>query len=76
MCSCQQHSPNASENAATVASDALAFKVEDMTCGHCAGTVKKAIEAGIPGTVVEADPATKIVSVRGKRRFRSGSSPS
>ena len=44
---------------------ALTLQVEDMTCGHCAGTVKKAIETGLPGTSVEADPASKLVSVRG-----------
>jgi copper chaperone len=36
-----------------------------MTCGHCASTIKKAIEAGLPGTRVEADPASKLVSVLG-----------
>nr|WP_281369213.1 heavy-metal-associated domain-containing protein [Microvirga mediterraneensis] len=41
------------------------MRVDDMTCGHCAGTIKKAIEAGLPGTTVEADPASKLVSIRG-----------
>jgi copper chaperone len=44
---------------------ALTLRVEDMTCGHCAGTIKKAIETGLPGTQVEAEPASKLVSVRG-----------
>jgi copper chaperone len=43
----------------------LSFRVEDMTCGHCAGTIKGAIEGGIPGTRVEADPVRKLVSVTG-----------
>jgi copper chaperone len=34
-------------------------------CGHCAGAVTKAVETGVPGTKVEADPASKIVLVRG-----------
>ncbi|ANY83229.1 hypothetical protein BB934_29325 (plasmid) [Microvirga ossetica] len=45
--------------------DVLSLKVEDMTCGHCAGTIRKAIETGLPGTSVEADPASKLVSVLG-----------
>jgi copper chaperone len=45
--------------------NALILRVEDMSCGHCAGTIKKAIEAGLPGTLVEADPASKLVSVWG-----------
>jgi len=36
-----------------------------MTCGHCAGTIKQAIEDRIPGTVVTADPGSKLVEVRG-----------
>ncbi|WP_343038374.1 heavy-metal-associated domain-containing protein [Microvirga arsenatis] len=51
--------------------DALTLRVEDMTCGHCAGTIKKAIETGLPGTSVEADPASKLVSVRGSTDLTS-----
>jgi copper chaperone len=36
-----------------------------MTCGHCAGTIKKAVEAALPGTEVDGDPASKLVWVRG-----------
>ncbi|HEY9345931.1 MAG TPA: heavy-metal-associated domain-containing protein [Inquilinus sp.] len=43
----------------------LSFRVEDMTCGHCAGTIKGAIEGSIPGARVEADPVRKLVSVSG-----------
>ncbi len=43
----------------------LSFRVEDMTCGHCAGTIKGAIEGTIPGAKVEADPVRKLVSVAG-----------
>ena len=64
MCSCQQHSTTASP--ATAAPDgAISFRVEDMTCGHCAGTIKQAIEGRIPGTAVTADPASKLVRVQG-----------
>ncbi|MGH6999229.1 MAG: heavy-metal-associated domain-containing protein, partial [Phenylobacterium sp.] len=44
---------------------ALTFKVDDMTCGHCAGTVKSAVERGLPGAIVTADPAARLVSISG-----------
>ncbi|NBJ09455.1 copper chaperone [Microvirga sp. SYSU G3D207] len=70
MCGC---SPHQSQSDQTVARhpDALTLRVEDMTCGHCAGTIKKAIETGLPGTSVEADPASKLVSVRGSTDLTS-----
>jgi copper chaperone len=40
-----------------------------MTCGHCADTIKKAIETTVPGTTVNADPASKVVSVTGVADF-------
>lgn len=63
MCGCSSHSSQPGE--ATARSNALILRVEDMSCGHCAGTIKKAIEAGLPGTQVDADPASKLVSVLG-----------
>lgn len=65
MCSCQQHSNSASETLATPSPDGLNFRVEDMTCGHCADMIKKAIETTLPGTTVDADPASKRVNVTG-----------
>ena len=47
------------------ASAGIAIRVEDMTCGHCAATIKSAIESGIPGSRVTADPQAKLVSVEG-----------
>ena len=68
MCSCQQHS--GTDAKATSAHDgAISFRVEDMTCGHCAGAIRKAIEGQIPGTAVTADPASKLVSVVGPADF-------
>ena len=64
MCACQQHSDTAS--AATPApGEAISLRVEDMTCGHCAGTIKQAIESKVPGATVTADPSSKLVSVQG-----------
>ncbi|GEO15758.1 heavy-metal-associated domain-containing protein [Microvirga aerophila] len=44
--------------------NAVTLKVEDMTCGHCASTIINAVEAGLPGAKVQADPATKLVSIQ------------
>ncbi|CAH1681094.1 Copper chaperone [Hyphomicrobiales bacterium] len=68
MCSCQQHSGTAAK-ATGAPEGAISFRVEDMTCGHCAGTIKKAIEDQLPGTAVTADPASKLVSVVGAADF-------
>jgi copper chaperone len=64
MCSCQQQS-NAATNATSAPEGAISLRVEDMTCGHCAGTIKKVIEDKLPGTAATADPASKRVSVVG-----------
>lgn len=64
MCSCQQHSTNASA-AAPAPGDAITLRVEDMACGHCAGTIKQAVEGRVPGSSVTADPGSKLVSVLG-----------
>jgi copper chaperone len=66
MCGCSTHQ---AESVTTAERDpnALTLKVEDMTCGHCASTITKAVEAGLPGTSVQADPATKLVSIWGTR---------
>lgn len=68
MCSCQQHSGTAAK-ATSAPKGAISFRVDDMTCGHCAGTIQKAIEDQLPGTTVTADPASKIVSVVGAANF-------
>ena len=64
MCGCSTHH---AQSSTTTERDptAVILKVEDMTCGHCASTVTKAVEAGLPGTRVQADPATKLVSIWG-----------
>jgi copper chaperone len=43
----------------------IRLKVEDMTCGHCAGAVTRAVEGAVPGAKVSADPASKLVTVTG-----------
>lgn len=43
----------------------IRLKVEDMSCGHCAGAIARAVETAVPGAKVSADPATKLVTVTG-----------
>ena len=64
MCSCQDHAKPGT-GTATPPGKAVTFQVEDMTCRHCAGRIRAAIEARLPGTSVTADPDSKRVSVLG-----------
>lgn len=48
-----------------VAQTSVSFRVEDMTCGHCVGTITNAVEKSIAGTTVQADLATHTVTVSG-----------
>lgn len=64
MCGCNPESGAAKSTQAADAG-ALTVRVDDMTCGHCAGTITRAIETGLPGVRVTADPATKLVRVSG-----------
>ena len=41
----------------------LTFRVDDMTCGHCASTITKAVQAAEPGATVEVDLARGVVRV-------------
>ena len=43
----------------------LTLRVADMTCGHCAATVGKAVRAAAPGAEVTVDLATKRVEIAG-----------
>lgn len=65
MCGCPTHRPEETGQAAAATAGALTLHVEDMTCGHCAGTIKKAIESSLPGTQVDPDLRSKLVSIRG-----------
>ena len=70
MCSCQQHATAASA-ATQTSSDAVSLRVDDMTCGHCAGRIEQAIKGAFPGATVSADPASKLVTVQGGGDFAS-----
>jgi copper chaperone len=41
------------------------FAVSDMTCGHCVGTVRAAIERALPGAAVEINLDAHRVTVAG-----------
>ena len=47
--------------------DKTIFTVNDMTCGHCVGTVRKALETALPGAEINVDLATHKVSFTGDR---------
>ena len=41
------------------------FNVQGMSCGHCAASVTRAVEAAIQGAKVEVDLAAALVRVQG-----------
>lgn len=54
---------------AAAPADSISFRVDDMSCGHCAATIKRAVEKAVPGARVEADPNSKQVTVAGSNDF-------
>lgn len=65
MCGCSTQRSDEAGKGTLSNTDGLTLRVDDMTCGHCAGTIKTAIELALPGTQADADPGTRLVSVRG-----------
>ncbi|UJW85435.1 heavy-metal-associated domain-containing protein [Devosia sp. SL43] len=47
--------------------DKTIFAVNDMTCSHCVGTVRKALEEALPGADISVDLATHRVEFTGDR---------
>lgn len=41
----------------------IAFQVNDMTCGHCVGTIDKALKAADPAARVQIDLARHRVEI-------------
>ena len=62
MCSCSQH---ASAEATTASVNGVTFKVEDMTCAHCAGTIRNALKEAMPQSAVSIDIDAQEVTVDG-----------
>ena len=48
-------------------SDKTVFAVNDMTCSHCVGTVRQALEHALPGAAIAVDLATHRVEFNGDR---------
>ncbi len=59
MCQGSKHTATAHQ------SGEVTLHVEDMTCGHCASTIQRAVEASFAGARVEADPGARRVTVSG-----------
>jgi copper chaperone len=60
MCSCQQHGASAETKV-----EGITFRVADMTCNHCASTIRKAIETSLPGAAIAIDLGKHEVTVAG-----------
>ena len=43
------------------------FTVDDMTCNHCVGTIRSALEEALPGSAVEIDLESHKVSFSGDK---------
>lgn len=48
-------------------SDKTILTVNDMTCGHCVGTVRKALQDALPGAEISVDLSTHKVEFTGDR---------
>ena len=48
-------------------SDTTILAVNDMTCSHCVGTVRKALEDALPDAAITVDLATHRVSFTGDK---------
>ena len=49
-------------------SEKTVFAVNDMTCSHCVGTVRRALEEALPGADISVDLASHRVEFTGDRR--------
>lgn len=64
MCDSHRHH-EATTTAAAPARAGVTFHVSDMTCGHCAGVIRSALEESLPGAAIEIDIAKAQVTVSG-----------
>jgi copper chaperone len=62
---CDSHHHHEAATTATSAVSGVTFHVSDMTCGHCAGVIRSALEEGLPGAAVDIDIAKALVTVAG-----------
>lgn len=47
----------------SIASTMITFTINDMTCGHCVGSITNAVKAADPSAQVRADVATHRVQI-------------
>lgn len=62
MCTCSNHAA-AAATAAPISGSV--FKVDDMTCAHCAGTIRNALREAMPGVQIDIDMEQQQVTVDG-----------
>lgn len=62
MCNCSEHK---GADATSSVGEGVTFQVDDMTCDHCAGTIRKAIAQSMPEAEVMIDLNGKRVTVKG-----------
>jgi len=47
--------------------DKTVFAVNDMSCNHCVGAIRKSLEEALPGAEIDVDLASHKVSFTGDR---------
>src|SRR3546814_20958446 len=62
---CDSHHHHEAATTATPAGSDVTFQVSDMTCGHCAGVIRSALQESMPGAAVDIDTAKTLVTVAG-----------
>jgi copper chaperone CopZ len=62
---CSEHDDECEAPVKAASVQGATFQVNDMTCGHCAGTIRKAIEVTLPGSGVAIDLDKHHVTVSG-----------
>lgn len=69
MCDCGKHDGATTDMGVL---QGVTFEVKDMTCGHCAGTIRKSLETALPGAEVAIDVAARRVTVAGDAAVAAG----
>lgn len=62
---CSEHDDECTPAVKAAAVQGVTFQVDDMTCGHCAGTIRNAIEVTLPGSAIAIDLDKHQVTVAG-----------
>ncbi|WP_421951126.1 heavy-metal-associated domain-containing protein [Pelagibacterium sp.] len=62
---CEAHNHADTSTAAATSASGVTFHVSDMTCGHCAGVIRSALEQTLPGSEIAIDISAARVTVDG-----------